>query len=106
MGWCGTTGLRAARCTERNATRRTPAVTAASTPGLMTPPASLTNGYSAHADRMKLADWLGSVRAASPALGRVYLVYGERGAQDAFAGDLAARGYDVTCGEPDMVVSW
>jgi hypothetical protein len=55
---------------------------------------------------MKLADWLGSVRAASPALGRVYLVYGERGAQDAFAGDLAARGYDVTCGEPDMVVSW
>ena len=64
------------------------------------------NGYSAHADRTELADWLGSVRAASPALGRVYLVHGERGAQDAFAGDLAARGYDVTCAEPDMVVSW
>jgi metallo-beta-lactamase family protein len=64
------------------------------------------NGYSAHADRTELADWLGSVRAASPALGRVYLVHGERGAQDAFAGDLATRGYDVTCAEPDMVVSW
>jgi metallo-beta-lactamase family protein len=55
------------------------------------------NGYSAHADRTELARWLGSVRATSPALRDVYLVHGEMKAQDAFADQLRAAGYRVSC---------
>jgi metallo-beta-lactamase family protein len=63
------------------------------------------NGYSAHADRTELARWLDAVRAASPALARVYLVHGEPAAQDAFAAATGARGYDVACPEPGARVA-
>jgi metallo-beta-lactamase family protein len=43
------------------------------------------NGYSAHADRKELIEWLHAVQAASPRLARVFLVHGEPRAQDPFA---------------------
>ena len=43
------------------------------------------NGYSAHADRKELIEWLRAVQAASPRLSRVFLVHGEPRAQDPFA---------------------
>lgn len=43
------------------------------------------NGYSAHADRKELLEWLRGVQAASPRLARVFLVHGEPRAQDPFA---------------------
>lgn len=58
------------------------------------------DGYSAHADRGELLAWLDAVHAGSPALGAVYLVHGEPGAQDALASTLQAKGYRVTCPEP------
>jgi metallo-beta-lactamase family protein len=53
------------------------------------------NGYSAHADRTELANWLGAVRKTSPALKNVYLVHGEPEAQDALAAQLTATGLTV-----------
>jgi metallo-beta-lactamase family protein len=52
-------------------------------------------GYSAHGDRHELQAWLDTVRAggARDAVPAVYLVHGEREAQDAFAGQLAQAGY-------------
>ena len=58
------------------------------------------NGYSAHADRAELARWLGGVRDASPALGRVFLVHGEPPAQDALVERLTRDGYDVEAPAP------
>lgn len=58
------------------------------------------NGYSAHADRTELGAWLDAVRAASPRLGRVFLVHGEPDAQDALAAALGARGYTMECPLP------
>ncbi|HEX7941847.1 MAG TPA: MBL fold metallo-hydrolase, partial [Gemmatimonadaceae bacterium] len=55
------------------------------------------DGYSAHADRTELLDWLDAVHARSPRLERVYLVHGEPDAQDALASALGAKGYQVTC---------
>ena len=55
----------------------------------------IINGYSAHADRTELTDWLDRVRTASPGLERVHLVHGEPPAQAALAASLAAKGYDV-----------
>ena len=60
----------------------------------------ILNGYSAHADRTELARWLAGVRAASPALGAVWLVHGEPPAQDALAERLRADGYQVRAPEP------
>lgn len=53
------------------------------------------NGYSAHADRTELANWLGAVRKTSPALKKVYLVHGEPEAQEALAAQLTATGLTV-----------
>jgi metallo-beta-lactamase family protein len=64
----------------------------------------ILNGYSAHADRGELTAWLDAVRAGSPALRGVYLVHGEREAQDAFSAAARARGFDVACPEPGMRV--
>ena len=50
------------------------------------------NGYSAHADRTELSNWLAAVRKTSPALKNVYLVHGEPEAQDAFAARVATTG--------------
>ena len=58
------------------------------------------NGYSAHADRAELARWLGGVRDASPALGRLFLVHGEPPAQDALVAQLTLDGYDVEAPAP------
>ena len=55
------------------------------------------NGYSAHGDRTELQRWLDTVRAGNTrnAAPRVYLVHGEPEAQDAFAQQLDAAGYDA-----------
>lgn len=63
------------------------------------------NGYSAHADRMDLQRWLDDVRATSPSLEDVFLVHGEREAQDALAAQLEARGYRVSAPTPGTDVT-
>jgi metallo-beta-lactamase family protein len=55
----------------------------------------IINGYSAHADRTELRNWIDAVRAQSPELADVWLVHGEPDAQDAFAATLGANGYRV-----------
>jgi len=57
----------------------------------------IINGYSAHADRTELANWLAAVHRASPALRHVYLVHGEVEAQTALSERLTAQGYRVSC---------
>ncbi len=56
---------------------------------------AVLNGYSAHADRTELGNWLHAVRAQSPRLKDVFLVHGEPDAQDAFAQRLRERDYRV-----------
>ena len=58
------------------------------------------NGYSAHADRTELSAWIDKVKAASPALGPVWLVHGEADVQDEYKTVLTAKGYSVSCPEP------
>jgi metallo-beta-lactamase family protein len=58
------------------------------------------NGYSAHADRTELSNWLNAVRKTSPALKNVYLVHGEPDAQDALATRLRADRFSVSTPEP------
>jgi metallo-beta-lactamase family protein len=57
-------------------------------------------GYSAHADRDELLQWLDAVRATSPGLARVYLVHGEPPAQAVLLDALAARGYTADAPAP------
>jgi metallo-beta-lactamase family protein len=66
----------------------------------------ILNGYSAHADRSELARWLGDVRKASPALGKVYLVHGEVPAQDALRAQLTSDGYTVETPTPRTRVTF
>lgn len=67
------------------------------------------NGYSAHADRTELLAWLRSVRQYGVADGRanphVYLVHGERDAQDAFAEQLRGDGFTVSVPSPGDVAA-
>ena len=56
---------------------------------------AVLNGYSAHADRTELSNWLRAVREQSPRLKDVFLVHGEPEAQDAFGVQLRERGYRV-----------
>lgn len=56
----------------------------------------ILNGYSAHADRNELTDWLDAVKSTSPRLGKVLLVHGEPPAQEALVASLSARGYSVS----------
>ena len=58
------------------------------------------NGYSAHADRPALSNWLAAVRKTSPALKNVYLVHGEPDAQDALAAQLGKTGVRIACPTP------
>ncbi len=60
----------------------------------------IISGYSAHADRTELTAWLAAVKNASPRLGPVWLVHGEREVQDEFQTALSAKGYHVSCPEP------
>ncbi len=63
------------------------------------------NGYSAHADRTGLREWLLAVRAKSPALEQVYLVHGEPPAQAALSATLTADGFKVSCPAPHTKVA-
>ena len=67
------------------------------------------NGYSAHADRTELLTWLRRVRQHGVADGRatphVYLVHGERDAQDAFAEQLRGDGFTVSVPSPGDVAA-
>ncbi len=60
----------------------------------------IIGGYSAHADRTELAAWIAAVRATSPALRAVYLVHGEKPAQDELQATLRKTGLQVDCPEP------
>ena len=62
-------------------------------------------GYSAHADRTELQAWLAAVRASSPRFSDLFLVHGERAAQDAFVITLAAQGIHAQTPEPGTSVS-
>lgn len=60
----------------------------------------IIDGYSAHADRTEMTNWLGRVKEKSPNLGPIWLVHGEADVQDEFRTALTARGYTVECPEP------
>jgi metallo-beta-lactamase family protein len=60
----------------------------------------ILNGYSAHADRTELAEWLDTVKATSPTLTRVLLVHGEQEAQATMSAALTAKGYHCTAPAP------
>jgi metallo-beta-lactamase family protein len=60
----------------------------------------ILNGYSAHADRTELIRWLNAMKDRSPSLRKVWLVHGEREAQDALQATLGEAGYSVSCPEP------
>ncbi len=53
------------------------------------------NGYSAHADRRELLEWLRAVKKTSPRLTSVFLVHGEARAQTAFAELVRGEGLRV-----------
>ncbi len=65
----------------------------------------ILNGYSAHADRTELTEWLSAVRESSPRLADVFLVHGERKAQDALQERFAAKGFKVQVPEPGQSVT-
>lgn len=52
-------------------------------------------GYSAHADRRELLEWLRAVKMTSPRLASVFLVHGEPRAQTAFAELVRGEGLQV-----------
>lgn len=58
------------------------------------------NGYSAHADRRELAEWLDAVRADAKQTPRVWLVHGEPASQAALQASLRDRGYQVEAPAP------
>ena len=58
------------------------------------------DGYSAHADRTEMTNWLGQTKDKSPNLGPIWLVHGEADVQDEFKSALTAKGYSVECPEP------
>jgi metallo-beta-lactamase family protein len=58
------------------------------------------DGYSAHADRTEMINWLGRVKDKSPGLASIWLVHGEANVQDEFKTTLGALGYSVECPEP------
>jgi metallo-beta-lactamase family protein len=67
------------------------------------------SGYSAHADRTELHEWLRVVRRAGEQDGRgrphVHLVHGEQEAREAFAAQLQADDFRVTVPSPGDVVT-
>jgi metallo-beta-lactamase family protein len=66
----------------------------------------IISGYSAHADRVELRQWVDTLRAQSPALGPVWLVHGEPVAQETMADALAADHYQVSVPEPGSRHTW
>lgn len=65
----------------------------------------ILNGYSAHADRNELREWLGTVRQSSQLPPRVWLVHGEPPAQDTLAESLRSSGYQVDAPAPGTRVA-
>lgn len=61
---------------------------------------TIIDGYSAHADRTELTEWIDGVKATSPNLGPIFLVHGEADVQDIYKTALVAKGYTVECPEP------
>jgi metallo-beta-lactamase family protein len=57
----------------------------------------IINGYSAHADRTELVNWIDAVHRTSPGLRHVFLVHGEAAAQKALSDSLESRGLHVSC---------
>lgn len=66
----------------------------------------IISGYSAHADRVELRQWIDELRAQSPSLGPIWLVHGEASAQDALADALAADHLQVSTPEPGSRHTW
>ena len=66
----------------------------------------ILNGYSAHADRTELTDWVSKVRGSSPELGPVWLVHGEPAAQDPFIERLKSAGFDASAPGAGMKVTF
>lgn len=60
----------------------------------------IISGYSAHADRTELHEWITGTRAQAKSLRDVWLVHGEPDAQDAFAATLAKDGLRAHCPTP------
>jgi metallo-beta-lactamase family protein len=60
----------------------------------------ILNGYSAHADRRELAEWLEAVRSGGGRSPRVALVHGEPQSQTALASMLREQGYSVEAPSP------
>jgi metallo-beta-lactamase family protein len=65
---------------------------------------AVLNGYSAHADRTELLNWLRAVRSGGVSSGRgnprVHLVHGEPEAQEVFSQALRADGFTVDAPAP------
>ena len=64
------------------------------------------DGYSAHADRTELTNWIDKVKSTSPSLGPIWLVHGEAEVQDEYKTKLESKGYSVACPEPHTRVSF
>jgi metallo-beta-lactamase family protein len=64
----------------------------------------ILNGYSAHADRTELRDWIHQVRGSDTAP-KVFLVHGEPAAQDEFAAVLRGDGFVTHVPEPMSVAT-
>jgi metallo-beta-lactamase family protein len=64
------------------------------------------DGYSAHADRTELTNWIDKVKSTSPSLGPIWLVHGEAAVQDEYKTKLEAKGYTVACPEPHTRISF
>jgi metallo-beta-lactamase family protein len=62
----------------------------------------IINGYSAHADRTELREWIHAVRGSDKAP-KVFLVHGEPSAQDELATVLRGDGFDTEVPEPMTV---
>ena len=66
---------------------------------------AVINGYSAHADRGELRSWIHQVRDGGRPPRRVYLVHGEREAQDALGELLRTDGFAVGIPSPNERVT-
>jgi metallo-beta-lactamase family protein len=90
-------GFQAENTLGRRIVERRPVIRVLGTEVELRATVDIINGYSAHADRTELVEWIGAVRRTSPKLRQVYLVHGEAAAQEALAGTLGSQSYAVTC---------
>ena len=90
-------GFQAENTLGRRIVERRPVIRVLGTEVELRATVEIINGYSAHADRTELVEWIGAVRRTSPKLRQVYLVHGEAAPQEALAGTLGSQSYAVTC---------